>query len=325
VDLFLSVVVYFGNNTPVNVDPDGDGKDLGAAAAMTAAFGDSYTGLSLKYNKWKDAVGIVADSTMLGHVDNSGFNEGNLGNLLTSVQYLVDELAGVVDGGSVSITDEAWAKFMEDNGISTSDGRTAANATTMFVADTVSGYASSDEKKAEFWEKWYTQNFDFTSTTGTRFGTEACRFAFTMALATYVDQQTAGSAAPTQYVNSLQTASGTQIVANIGAVQSAIGSNHYDKYLAWMGMASDADMPSTSSRCYSDCMAFLAYMGGLDNSTDSLMADTNLSAENYYGDGNIHNYINSYIDTGRVLANCPDGAMAFTFSNGKVLCNPLDY
>lgn len=310
-----SVVVYTDKAVEV-------AADTGAHEAMVAAFGENYADLRLSFDGWK--ANAVVDTSMLTHVDNSGFNEDNLDDLLGSVQHLVDEVAGVINGGTIAISDEAWVEYMEANGIDTTDGRTAANATTMFVATNVADYASSAEKKAEFWDMWVDNNFSFPSTE-TRFSVEACKYARAMGLATYIDQQTASSADPSSYAPALKLASGVQVIAHMNAMIADMADKYPNEFMAYFGTSEENNYEaSTSSRAYSDCMAFLTYMSGLESATDSLKADTDLSSENYYDDGNISNYITSFIDTARLIGG-QDGALAFYFVNGKVLCNPLDY
>ena len=60
-------------------------------------------------------------------------------------------------------------------------------------------------------------------------------------------------------------------------------------------------------------MAFLTYMQGVSDSSDNLLQNTDLGNGQYFVDGYVFNYVNSYLSVSDVLANGDfDGsAMAF--------------
>lgn len=318
-----TVVVYYGESDVKASEDDG------ADAAMVAAFGESYAeSLRLKYNGWSADLGVITNGEMVEYVNNSAFNaeSNNVENLLDSIQYITDELSGVLNSGVTIDENSGLGIYLTNAGINLSDSVAASNATTLYVADKIANATDLNDADAlaSFTTAWQSMDIGHFNTMyeSDAFSSNAAHYAQVLALATYVDNQTAGA---TNYVSLLGSDSGAQgkeILTNVNTVLESIAKNN----------ATEAGAYMTSDQSKSDAMAFLTYMNGITSSADSLFEDTDLNSEHYYNDGTLLNYVTDYMDAANALQNsgitAQDGAFVFIYNpNSKniVNCVPEDY
>lgn len=328
-----TVVVKHGEAGDANmvvVDPDGD---LGSAAALTAAFGDDYENLRLKYNGWDEEIGVAGDKFTMDTVKNSNFTpeNDNLNVLLSQLQWVVNEVNGLLTDKTVNAD---IAELLNNNGVSVTAGDTfgsnaqaGANAYVYLVAGNLADvnltdFESAGDSDLEFLNNWCLPDYSDTSFKGTSTwdlaSAEAAEYARVYALATYIDKQSGGS---TNYLQELEVEGNPCLAAvdvlaaikNDASVETA-----YDAYY---------DDSNGDSIAYNDAVAFLAYMQGVTNSSDSLLKNTDLHSDNYYNDGYIADYVYDYVDLSDALtANGGSGSsFAFIYNGVEIRCMPLDW
>ena len=316
-----SVTVYFDDDKAVTVDPSGD---LGAAQAMTDAFGTGYASLDLKWDGWKDQMGVAADSTMMGYVNTSSFKPENLQTLLGHVDVVVDAATGYMTSTNFTVSEEQLA-YLKAAGIELVDGKVttdeqakaAANATVFCVADDISATnLKDDETKQMFATSWMQMNFSQMGWDPV--STVAAKYAAVLALATYIDGQ-----AGTNFADDLGGDHAT-ILNNQNAVWTAMTTST-DPNVQAAGAAYYGDL-SSSAPYYADAMSFIGYMQGVSSSTDSMMASNSLTNGDYFSDGNVLNYVKDYVSLSDVIpTDAANGALVFYFNGESVSCLPLDY
>ena len=324
-----SVVVYYGDNDAY-VHADAQGNDFGANQAMVDAFGENWKeALRLQWAGWKDEMGVAADSTMMGYVENSNFNADNLDSLLSQVQAVVNAANGamagmVVDPDSIiaDCLDKAGLELDADGKIKAEDAGAAANALVFSVADDITK-ANLDQDA--FVDGWYDYIWGGSSGFVDNLGMDsvsaaAAEYAAALSLAQYIDGKTAGTADATNFASRLENHGATNIVTNKDALLGEMGD--------FMG-SRDALIEDfeNSAQYKNDAMAFLAYMSGVSSSSDSLIENEGLAGDNYFTNGNVLSYVQDYVAIGNALvgANADNGAFVFVFNGETVSCLPLDY
>lgn len=311
-----SVVVYYGDaaDTTLNVvtDADGDGNDLGAASAMTAAFGN-YSSLRLTWDGWKDQMGSYPSADEIANVQASNFKTENMGAMLGQVQNVVNSAAEYFEGAGVA--DENVKKYLENAGL---DGDTvtnvnaAANATVFMVAGNLSKVEAESEgiNTTQFVKRWKNGKLN-EYTEWDKPTREAAQYAMVYAAATYLDTLPGST---TTYRQQME-GDATNILSKCATVLNAMkGTTEFETYKSSGAMEKDAK-------------AFLTYMQGVSASADTLTSTTDLTKNNYFGDGTIMNYVNDYVSLNDVLSgiDMKNGAFVFYFNGETVSCLPLDY
>ncbi len=331
-----SVVVYYGEDGPnvrvIDDYADENGLPNSAEAAMKAAFGENYAEtLRLKWDGWEEEIGVAGDADAIQNVKNSNFDPKALDSLLGQVQLVVDEANRYLSQGDVAITEEA-AQILRDNGIDINagdvldkeTGMAAANAYVYLVGDELSkiDFDSEDEtdiaNNEAFIGGW--SSFDFDAVTGFDGATKAAaEYASIYALATYIDNQTKETS-KTNYAAQMDAAGDPRDVADtvLAAIKGSTDTNVTAAYSTYQ----------SEGKGMEDMSAFLTYMKGLNSSTDSLMQNTNLMNGNYFMDGYVADYVNSYIDISDIItAGGANGGnvLAFYYVNGEIRCMPIDW
>lgn len=314
-----TVAIHCGEGTEFNVVC----SDVSAEDAMSAAFGTSYKEtLRLKYDGWVEEIGVAGDAATMEIVKKSNFTYENLDNLLSQVQVVVGAAGSYLEGSDISA--EA-AELLKANGISISAGdkltaetaNAAANSYVYFVGGElakldISGNPDTwTSAEAEFLMSWMnnsspnTQNFDVVTGSATQ-------YASIYALATYIDKNTGN----TNYVEQLEQKGDITILSDATAILASMKSEQSDLCSAYM-----------NDEAYKDAVSFLAYMQGLDASTDSLMQKTDLMSNDYFVDGYVANYVNDYITVSGILTANGDSGNSFVFlyTGEDVRCMPLDW
>ena len=315
-----SVVVYFDNDKDAVVDASGD---LGADKAMIDAFGANYkTALHLSWNGWKNQMGVVADSTMMGYVNGSNFKPENLDTMLGHVGTVVDAATAYVVGNSFTPSEEQL-KYLQSAGVATNgvietedQAKAVANATVFCVADVVASLDLSDEnRKNAYLDAWFTNNF---SNLGWEpIVQEAASYAMVLAVATYVDAN-----AGTTFCSQLGGGA-NEILSNRSNVFGAIAASTDPAVQTALSTYIANDYSSLMAK---DAMAFAAYMQGVSSSSDSMIKNSSLTNGDFFTDGTVLSYVNNYVSLGNVMpSDATNGAFVFYFDGTTVACLPLDY
>ena len=327
-----SVVVYFDDDKAVTVDPDGD---LGAAAAMTAAFGEGYTSLDLKWDGWKDQMGVAANKVMMDHVNVSNFNSNTLGETLDQVQKVVDAasnlLGGVGGGVNVELSDEVKAYLdqagVDYNNINESNADAIANAMVFSVAGSIS--TNENITNEDFFDTWCeyiedpTNNTLFESNLGMDIlSATSAQYAASYSMAQFLDSYTKNNDDPSDDTN---------FVSQFGGEGKDILDKQVELHGQMLAYLEDEDtLAAYQAVVEHDAMAFLAYMNGVSSSADSMISKEGLNKSNYFNDGAVLGYVNDYMTLSNTLlaldaADVANGALVFTFNGETVSCLPLDY
>lgn len=318
-----SVVVKYGEAGDANevvVDPDGD---LGAAAALTAVFGAGYSDLRLKYDGWDEEIGVAGDRDMMGAVNDSNFTTKEIDSLLSQVQTVVNAARGALAGstpGEGSVLADSLNKAgitLDENGaIKEEDAGAAANALVFAVADDITKANVDRDTFAENWVN-YVGNPDVTE-----FGYEmdyaskaAVEYAAVLSLAKHIDNKNEGKEGYVPFASKLENYEGS-ILTNKNNVR-----------LELLDYMEENPEVAADYNYNTDAKAFLAYMNGVTQSSDSLLKNESLYNDNYFGDGTVSSYIKDYVSLGEVLAgvDAEDGVFLFYFNGESVSCLPLDY
>ena len=313
-----------GDSNAVLVDPDGD---LGAEAALTAVFGSSYADLRLKYDGWN--AGPAANVQTMTNVENSNFNRNEMNSLLDQVQTVVDAFNTYSVGMTFQEGDYAY-EYMKKAGISgntvTSENSVAfANATVFGVSNQIANILTDVEKKDNllaYWSEGYFPSDEWDPLTQ-----KTLEYAFTLALAKHADSLVGnGSTTYTDMLTEGVNVDGANnkavINGNISAVQNAVFSNTTieDGINEYFSGTADGSDPQVAT----DALAFLAYMDGVSGSSDSILENNSLYKENFFNDGTMMSYVNSYFDAGNLLQGAPEGeAIALIYNGTEVIfCTP---
>lgn len=324
-------VAAFGNNNGGNGSTAND--------AMVAAFGENWKNeLSLAYGKWE--IGVIADSEKMEYVNNSSFNGSGLNTMLGQVQNVVNVAGSYFDG--TSIDDESLLNYLDKTGVqlgdgnkvNTGDGSAVANTTVFYVANNISQITDTQA----YLEGWFlaasTGDASGLQTVlnGEIFSAYSAAYAAVLGVATYVDNKTSSSANPTNFVGDLEMDGDDNNSAalrnKLSSVAQSIGSTYTEYALEYYAFDMDAGKPNYEvSQMKTDAMAFIAYMDGVEKSSDSLISNNNIYSDNYFNDGTIHNYVQNYMDVSSVLSslNISEGAFVFIYDGTKIVCVPLDY
>ena len=318
----LILAHYSGKLTPgdyvvINYGGAAEASSDTADAAMVAVFGDSWADTCvLSYGEWE--LGVVADGEMMNYVSNSpAFKPENLDSLLTSVQYITDQFSGYLDSG-VSINPESdLGKYLSNAGIDyTNDSRAASNGTVMYVANVLS---QADVSAEDYYTAWVYGNYDAISSDP--MVSSAAQYATTLAVAQHID-----SLYGTSYSDTLSSATGRDVLTVMQSVYSEIGTSYSDDISKYFGLDANGNITDFTSQGFVDAQAFMAYMSGVDSSSDSLMANTNLSSDTYFTDGTVLNYVTTYVSAGSILSDLgADNSFVIYYDGNGVACVPLDY
>ena len=329
------VVQFNGNASCGNGEVDSTtNKDSTIYKAMAAAYGDDWEKmLALKWNGWAEEIGVAGDKFTMDTVKNSNFTpeDDNLNVLLGQLQWVVKELNPLLADKPVNAD---IAEMLNNNGIPVTEGDTfgsnaqaGANAYVYFIAGNladvnITDFENAGDSDLEFLNNWCLPDDSDTSFKGTSTwdmaSAEAAEYARVYALATYIDKQSGGT---TNYLKDLEvTGNPCQAAVDVLAAikNDASVKAAYDAYYEDDGEGSIA---------YNDAVAFLAYMQGVTDSSDSLLKNTDLRSDNYYNDGYIADYVYNYMDLSDALtANGVSGsAFAFIYTGTEILCMPLDW
>lgn len=321
-----SVVVYC-DDRDVTVDAKGD---KGADAAMRAAFGDNYAAtLRLTWDGWKDEMSAAANADMMQAVNNSNFTPETLDTLLTQVQAVVDLAAGGI--GSINITDDllldavgrADVTLNADGSVaSDEDAKAVANALVFSVAGDITQANVDQAAFAEAWKNYTLGGQSIQVKDTNAYSMAAVEYASVLAMAQYLDRETDGAYG---YAAQLQSDSNakTDRVAFMESMLADLGTKiGEDEALElYAGYQNEAE---------NDAMAFLAYMNGVDASSESMIQNNPLNGEgSYFDNDNVLSYVQNYVSIGDALegADVENGAFVFYFNEatGTVACLPLDY
>ena len=329
-----SVVVYYGDKN-ATVDANGD---LGADAAMRAAFGDNYAQtLRLKWSGWKDKMSAATNATMMQAVKDSQFTPENLNTLLSQVQAVVDAASGAIANNfeSLTITDSLLLDAVSRAGVtlengkltSADDAQAVANALVFSVAGDITKTNIDHDAFAEAWTNYAlgeATSFVYSGPNGEAlngYSTAAIEYASILALAQYVD-----ALEGTTYATTLQN---TPSYKNN---RTAFQTYMIDDMVTRKGGDEDAAVAVFTgyfTAGETDALAFLAYMNGADASSESVIANNPLGSSGYFNNDDVLNYVRDYVSISDALTGIDvgDGAFVFYFneSTGTVACLPLDY
>lgn len=308
-----------------NVSVSGDG----ASQAMVDVFGADYADtVRLKHDDWSGEMGPAADAGMMEAVDKSNFTTDgdNLDSLLGQVQTVVNAAQGAMTGmkpdeGSVlaDSLNKAGITLDADGKIRAEDAGAAANALVFSVAGDITKANFDQSTFAANWAD-YVGNPDATGFVYEmdNVSKAAIEYAAVLSLAKHIDKKNEGVAGYTSFASKLENfaGEGKSILENKNAVRAEM--------LTYMEknptVAEDYDFTS-------DSQAFLAYMNGVTQSSDSLLENENLYKDNYFSDGTVSSYVKDYVSMGEVLAgtSAPNGAFVILYNGAEVRCMPLDY
>lgn len=323
-------------------------------AAMEATFGSGWKDLHLSYSGWNEESGGMSLNELYNNIKGSSFDpEGDtLEYLLVDVQNVVGVLAGAVGSGGININaNTGIGKYLTEQGIAldAENKYAIANGAVMYVADTMKNQLNSAENRNQFATTWAQPNgsalheipdFDL----GNEYANLATKYAYVEAIASYVDEKTAGEGAgATNFVEILrgETNDGnitnkTQMLSTLDYVMDRIGgqSSEYGEYvMEYFGVSISPEggpvfADSCDTAAYKNAQAFTAYMQGLSANSNFLIEQGNMNRDDYYTDGKIQNLVTNYVIQGEslVTADMSKGAFAFYFNNENVnvICLPLD-
>lgn len=337
------IVIKYDGTAEYGNSKGGDGAT--ANNAMIAVFGNDWQNeLKLAYSEWE--LGVVADNEMMGYVSGSTFdaNPEVMKEMLSGVSTATGIMSELYASGSVELSDEMKA-FLEENHISDSKENATAvsNATVLFVAGNISSELSgSEDNFAKVWHSSFSGGRitlpDFESVLDDDLSKPSAQLAFAEAVASYFDAALNNGGT---YVGMLRTAKGSGSKSALKTAMESVVSDINTKMASdeavllaamnYYGVTADPDgnpieAPAESTRAYQDAMAFLAYMQGITEASDSMIANTDLSKEDYYTDGTVLNYATDYVNLSGAL-NGEDDAFAFYYNeqSGTISCVPLDY
>ena len=302
-----SVVVYYGDQD-VTVSADD-----GAHEAMVSAFGENYASiLRLKWAGWKDQMGNYPSAEEMENVQNSSFKTENMGDMLGQVQNVVNSAAQYFEGAGVA--DENVKKYLENAGLDgdkVTNVNAAANATVFMVAGNLSKVTADSEgiNTTQFVKRWKAGKLN-EYTEWDKPTREAAQYAMVYAAATYIDTLPGST---TTYRQQME-GTATDILQKCADVLTAMkGTTEFETY-------------KNNGQMEKDAKAFLTYMQGLSSSADNLTSTTDLTNNNYFGDGIVMSYVNDYVSLNDVMSkvDAKDGAFVFYFNGEHVVCLPLD-
>ena len=290
------VIIVRANGT----EGKGDGHDV----AMQNAFGDSWTNLKLSYDGWNKN-GIDYEQ-MLKDVENSTFAKDELlGALLKDVQNVVGILSGVIGGGDITLGDE-FKDYLENNKISTDSENSMAisNAGVMYVAQCFNEAMREEGAEADFIKGWNNafKNSDFLPVfTGVNdLAAVSAKYAYVEALARYVDGRTGTNTYVTMLndrTNPDEVVDDKSMFSVLGDVVKKIQSDNQTEMLAYF-KGTDGKPGTDGSQASIDAKAFLAYMQGVNATSDSLLSMDDLGSDTFYTDGDIQDLVTSYMGLG---------------------------
>jgi len=293
--------------------------------AMAAAYGSGWeNALKLKWDGW--TVGVAGDADKMDMVYNSNFSPEKMDLLLDQLQGVVGDASGYLGDRGIAVSDEI-AELLKQNGynieagtiLNPSTSMAAANAYVFLVAGELGGYdvqldedGEMSEEGAAFMQGWFTNNFEGTSMDPV--SAAAAKYASVLALAKYVD-----SKAGTSYESQLNISDDPRDDADI--VLAAIQNSTDDDVENALSTYRDGENGEIGV-FYNDAMAFLTYMQGVSDSSDNLLQNTDLGNGQYFVDGYVADYVNSYLSVSDILADDDfDGsAMAFLCVGDDIVC-----
>ena len=284
--------------------------------AMAAAYGSGWENvLQLKWDGW--TVGVAGDAEKMDMVYNSNFSPAKMDKLLDQLHGVVGDASGYLGDRGIAVSDEI-AALLQQNGhniqagtiLDSSSSMAAANAYVFLVAGELGDYdvqldeeGEMSEQGAAFMEGWMTNNFEGSSMDPV--SAAAAKYASILALAKYVDAE-----AGTTYEDQLNVSDDPRDDADavLAAIQTSSDTDVQNALASYYEEDADGEIG-----VYNDAMAFLTYMQGVSDSSDNLLQNTDLGNGQYFVDGYVFNYVNSYLSVSDVLANGDfDGsAMAF--------------
>ena len=142
----------------------------------------------------------------------------------------------------------------------------------------------------------------------------AAEYAAILALAKYIDAN-----AGTTYESQLNISDDPRDDADavLAAIQASEVEDVQTAYAAYY-----TDPETGFAPYYNDAMAFLTYMQGVSDSSDNLLQNTDLGNNQYFVDGYVFDYVNSYLSISDVLAGADfeGSAMAFFFVGDDIVC-----
>ena len=313
------VVKYDGT---VEVGNSEDSSVTTADAAMIATFGSGYADtLRLKYEGWAEEIGVAGDAATMQIVKDSNFSYDNLDSLLSQVQLVVDEAGGYFSKGNVAITNDSVVDILNSAGVAYTKGElldstnatAAANAYVYYVGSELAGLDLTmdddiTDTEAAFYEAWLASDFSNDSLSSLdNASTAAAQYASIYALATYIDEQTKDTVNATSYAARIDAAGDPRVVAN--SVLSDIKNDS--------SVSSIYSNYTSSGNAYNDAQAFIAYMSGLTDNTNSLLGSTDLTQADYFTSNDIASYVQNYIDIGTAMSE--DGGFVFIYDGEKVV------
>lgn len=331
--------VVIKHNARAEYGNNNGGNGATANAAMIATFGDDWQNdLSLAYADWE--IGVIADSEKMEYVNNSSFNGSGLNTMLGQVQNVVNVAGNYFDG--TTITDETLLDYLDKTGVqlgdgnvvNSGDGSAVANTTVFYVANSISQITDTEA----YLEAWFlaacTGDASSLQTVlnGDPFSAYSTAYAAVLGVATYVDSKTSNSANPTDFVGDLEMdvndSNLTALQTKLSSVAASIGTDCGDYAREYYALDLSSGQPNyESSQMKTDAMAFIAYMDGVEKSSDSMISGNDIYSDNYFNDGTVHNYVKNYMDVSTVLSslNISAGAFVFIYDGTQIVCVPLDY
>ncbi len=316
------VIKYDGTAVAKNANDE----DIHTAAdAMAAAFGSGWeNNLQLKWNGW--TVGVAGDAQKMDMVFNSNFSPEKMDVLLGQLQGVVGDASFYLGDREIAVSAEI-AEIMKQNGIDIEAGTilnedtsmAAANAYVFLVAGQLGVYdvqmddeGNMSPEGETFIAGWATNNFDGASMDSVT--AAAAKYASVLALAKYVDAK-----AGTTYENQLNISADPRDDADLvlTAIQSSDNSDVQNALVTYYEGEN-----GEIGAFYNDAMAFLTYMQGVSDSSDNLLQNTDLSNGQFFVDGYVADYVNSYLSISDVLADADfeGSAMAFFFVGDDIVC-----
>lgn len=324
------IIRYEANAVVGGTTADGANID----AVMKSAYGDNWqTELKLAYADWE--IGVIANQEMMNHVENSAFNGNGLNNLMGQVQTVVSAAGNYLDGASISsdsplyaYTQQAGVQLGEGNTISSENASAVANLAVFSTANVITSGNSADDDYYIAWISGGVAEDDAVAN-------NAAQYSMVLAMATYLDKQTANSENPTSYVAALNVDDET-LQSNPKAILTTMNSVYTDMTTnanvstlvdAYMGVDENGEVVDKNAQGYTDAMAFLAYMQGVEDSSDNMLANNNIYSNNFFNDGTVLNYVQNYVSIGAILSenNVDGNAFAFIFDGNDIVCVPFDY
>lgn len=313
-----------------------DGKTINQA--MIDAYGENWQKeLNLVYEDWD--LGVVANGEMMEYVTNSSFNGAGMNTMLNQVQSVVNAAGGYFDSNFTP--SEELAEYFEKTGVEldadgkvpAGAGQAAANSTVFYVANNISTINTDDS----YYDAWFVAACTGDATYLVQLmgddviSGHSAAYAAVLGVATYVDNQTANTSEPTDFVAQLEMGADDRDLAALKTKLSTVAvaiSQQAQEIASEYYALDDEGVPNyNTAPMKTDSMAFVAYMDGVEKASDSMLKNNNIYSDNYFNNGEVLNYVQNYVNAGTVLneLGLTEDAFVFIYDGTQIVCVPLDY